>query len=106
MQPQQPPKFVFGVGGCFGQPQCGGYEQPAAARFPPQATGLAILFTPRCHKSGRPANSAQKIVVDVPSTICLIETPEFLGRLLRIELRLSTPMRRMQPKLTQNEQKP
>ena len=37
--------------------------------MPPQAEFLAIFFTPRCHRSGSPANSPVKIVVEVPSVI-------------------------------------
>lgn len=66
------------------------------AQHPPAlgngVTGALATFTPRSHKSGRPASSAQKIVVDVPSMIRSIgigNTP------LRIPLKLSTPKRRV-----------
>src|SRR5580692_6169089 len=55
-QPQQPPQLAFVVSGLMAP----------CARFP-RGGAAAIFFTPRCQRSGCPANSAHRSVVDVPS---------------------------------------
>src|ERR1700733_4980039 len=63
-QPQQPPAFAGGAGNPLGV---------TGTRLPPWQAQLAIFFTPRTHRSGRPPSSAQKMVVDVPSVIMSID---------------------------------
>src|ERR1700731_1454704 len=63
-------------------------QQPPALGIP----NALVTFLPLCQTSGRPANSPQKIVVDVPSTIDSMETG---NTPLRITLKFKTPWRRI-----------
>src|ERR1700678_1540460 len=40
----------------------------------PKTAAIDVCLTPRIHRSGRPANSAKMIVVEVPSVTLSIET--------------------------------
>src|SRR5580704_990367 len=79
MQPQHPPKLA----GIVMPPSKGGHGAKLAA----------VFFTPRCQRSGRPASSAQKIVVEVPSVIVSMLTGATPGRK---KFQFSTPSRKPQ----------
>jgi hypothetical protein len=91
-QLQHPPAFADGGAEPIPMPGAGCCRHPGGQH----KKDFATFFTPRTQRSGRPASSPTKIVVEVPSMIWSMDTGPNPGRRLS---QLNTPARRLHPRL-------